>query len=391
MKVSFLTPSISRALGGIYEIERNLAQALVESTPVSVRVVGLQDEFAEADRPAWSPLRPEVLPVRGPSAFGYSPGLVDTLVDVEADLVHLHALWMYTSVATLQWKQRTGRPHMVTTHGMLDPWALEHSRWKKRIAGWLYENKNLREADCVQVNSEAERRAVRDYGIDAPVCIIPNGVTLPDDEPGLDPPWKEQIPEDRRVLLFLGRIHPKKGLSELLNAWDQLAQDGSQEVSEWSLAIVGWDDGGHEARLQRMAEEAGLDDVNFLGPMFGDDKEAAFHHADAFILPSHSEGLPMAVLEAWSYRLPVLMTPACNLPVGFNKGAAVQVEPAPTSISDGIHTLCAQSETDRNEMGWRGRTLVEERFTWTQVAQQMAKVYRWVLGEGDPPSTVVFD
>lgn len=391
MKVSFLTPSVSRSLGGIFEVERNLARSLEASTPVSVEVVGLEDEHAAEDRTAWGSLEPTVLPVSGPSAFGYSPALLDTLLEIDMDLLHLHSLWMYTSVATLRWKVRTERPHMITVHGMLDSWAVQNSRWKKRIAGWLYEKANLQRADCLHVFSEAEYEAVRSYGIDGPVSIIPNGVTLPKDEPSLDPPWKGQIPDDQRVLLFLGRIHPKKGLSELLNAWEQLARDGSREISEWSLAIVGWDDGGHEARLKRMAEEAGLSDVHFLGPMFGDDKEAAFHHADAFILPSHSEGLPMAVLEAWSYRLPVLMTPACNLPIGFDKGAAVRVEPAPTSIVDGIHALCAQSEADRKEIGWQGRTLVEERFTWTQVARQMANVYRWVLGEGNPPSTVVFD
>lgn len=391
MNVTFLTPSISRALGGIYEIERNLAQALVESTPVSVRVVGLEDEFAEEDRPAWSPIRPEVLPVQGPAAFGYSRSLVETLIDGGPDLVHLHALWMYTSVATLQWKRRTGQPHIITTHGMLDPWALNHSRWKKRIAGWLYENENLREADCVQVNSEAERRAVREYGIDTPVCIIPNGVSLPEDDRDSSPPWTEQIPEDRRVLLFLGRIHPKKGLSELISAWERLVRDGSAQASEWSLAIVGWDDGGHEARLKRQIEEAGLKNVHLLGPMFGADKEAAFHHADAFILPSHSEGLPMAVLEAWSYRLPVLMTSACNLPVGFEEGAAVEMRPAPASIADGVHTLFEQSEAERRNMGRQGRALVERQFTWEQVARQMTEVYRWVMGKGKPPSTVVFD
>lgn len=391
MNVSFLTPSVSRALGGIYEVERNLGKALDRSTPVSVEVVGLEDERTEEDLSEWRPLQPTVHPVSGPAAFGYSPGLVDTLVDLGPDLVHLHSLWMYTSVATLRWKWRTNRPHIITVHGMLDPWAVQNARWKKQLAGWLYEQANLRRAACLHVFSEAEYEAVRDYGLDTPVCVIPNGVQLPDETVAAEAPWAEEIGPEKNVLLFLGRIHPKKGLVELLEAWKRVQEAGGAHTGEWALAVVGWDDGGHENELRRMVEREAIGDVHFLGPMFGTEKEAAFSHAEAFVLPSHSEGLPMAVLEAWSYRLPVMMTSACNLPVGFDKEAAVRVEPSPTSIGDGMHTLFEQSEAERRDMGRRGRALVEKQFTWEQVARQMTEVYRWVLGKGEPPSTVVFD
>ena len=216
MTVSFLTPSVSRALGGIYEVERHLARSLEQSTPVSVEVIGLRDEYTERDLPEWRPLHPTVLPVKGPSAFGYSPELVDALLELDIDILHLHALWMYTSVAALRWRARTDRPHIVTIHGMLDPWAVNNSRWKKRLAGWLYEHANLRKAACLQVFSEKEYEAVREYGIDTPVCIIPNGVQLPEEPINRQVPWHFTIPETQNVLLFLGRIHPKKGLDELL-------------------------------------------------------------------------------------------------------------------------------------------------------------------------------
>jgi len=395
MHVAMLTPSLSRAAGGIFEIERSLSQALHDLSDVSVDVLGLRDAHTEADLPAWKPLEPAVFETRGPDAFGYAPGLYPALRTAAANLVHLHALWMYPSVASVKWTRHTGRPHVVTINGMLDPWAVSNSGWKKQIAGWLYEDANLTEAACLQVNTEAELEAVRNYGIDTPVCVIPNGVDLPViEEPATDgpvrdtpPPWAGSIPDDRRVMLFLGRIHPKKGLRELIDGWT--AWHGPHGA-DWSLGIVGWDDGGHEPQLKQHVRDAGLEDsVSFLGPQFGDDKAAAFAHADAFILPSYSEGFPMAVLEAWSYALPVLKTRACNIPNAFDAGAALEVEPDPDSIADGLRRFTRLPAGEQEAIGRKGRALVEERYTWPRVARQMHDVYRWVLGDAPRPDSVV--
>lgn len=391
MKTIFLTPSVSRELGGIYEIERNLAQSLAAKASVDIEVVGLRDDHTAQDLPSWEPLTPHIVPTVGPDVFGYAPELNGVLQDLDGDLLHLHVLWMYTSVASLQWSRRTGKPHIVTINGMLDPWAVRNSRWKKRIAGWLYENRNLRSAACLQVNTKMEYEAVREYGIETPVCIIPNGVTLPEGSFPDHPPWSDSIPADRNVLLFLGRIHPKKGLDRLLRGWKQV-KEATPDGSPWALAVVGWDDGGHLPSLKRYVEKKNLSDsVFFLGPMFGDDKEAAYHHADAFILPSHSEGLPMAVLEAWSHRLPVLMTHGCNLPNAFEVNAALSISTDPSKIRDGLKRLFEMGGTERRSVGRRGRNLVEQRYTWSHVANQLRRVYKWIL-EGSPrPNCVVIE
>jgi len=271
---------------------------------------------------------------------------------------------------------------------MLDSWALNNGRWKKRIAGWLYERKNLETAACIQVNTEKEHTALRDFGISAPACVIPNGVSLPDLSSISSPPWDGDIPGDQHVLLFLGRIHPKKGLREMVDAWEMWSRSGSSPA-QWTLVIVGWDDGGHEDALQRHIHDAGLEDsIRILGPRFGEQKKAAFAHADAFVLPSHSEGLPMAVLEAWSYRLPVIKTPACNLPEGFEAGAAIKIEPESSSIAHGLDQMASLTDKERTEMGRRGRALVEDRFTWKSVAQKMHHVYQWTDDRRTQPDCV---
>lgn len=384
MTVTILSPSLSRAAGGIFEVERRHAQALQALPDVEVHVVGLEDERTEADRAAWAPLAPTACSTIGPDAFGYAPDLVETLLATDADIVHLHALWMYTSWAVQRWSDETGRPYVVSPHGMLDPWALENAGWKKRLAGWVYENASLRGAACLHALNPDERQAIRDYGVEGPVGVVPNGVELPDEQGKPVSLWHGQGASEDRVLLFLGRIHPKKGLTELLEGWARLS--GAPVAAPWRLAVVGWDDGGHLAELKERAAALGLsDDVWFLGPRYGDEKEAAFRHADGFILPSHSEGLPMSVLEAWSYRLPVLMTPQCNLDEGFAANAAYRIEPTPEGIAEGLRTFMEADPDERGEMGARGRGLVETEYTWSQVARSMRAVYRWVLGDGPRP------
>jgi len=168
--------------------------------------------------------------------------------------------------------------------------------------------------------------------------------------------------------------------------------------------IAGWDQGGHEAELMKLCEELGLsferrgtsDDgresaasIVFFGPAFGNDKKSLLRTADAFILPSFSEGLPMSVLEAWSYKLPVVMTPECNLPEGFAADAAIRIETGAESIAQGLDLLFSMSASDLQSMGAKGRTLVEERFTWKTIAAQMREVYDWMLGGGTRPESVI--
>ncbi|MCX6961478.1 MAG: glycosyltransferase [Verrucomicrobia bacterium] len=231
--------------------------------------------------------------------------------------------------------------------------------------------------------------------------------------------------EGRRRLLFLGRIHPKKGLVGALRAWVDIQNSKSkiQNSKQWQFVIAGWDQGGHEAELKalcgdlglRIAEceeaedlklnsyklktEGALDiqaglrpengssrrltlpdvDVVFFGPAFGKEKEALLRGAEAFILPSFSEGLPMSVLEAWAYGLPVVMTPECNLPEGFASGAALEIRNSAGGF-EGMRTLIEMTDQERVAMGMRGRRLVEERFTWPKVAAQMRRLYEELLG-----------
>ena len=395
MKTVCIMSSVSRANGGIFEAERRLQQNLRAEKGIEIEVVGLRDADTDADRAAWFPLSPLTLRVKGPQAFGYAPGFTDALSKTDADLGYLVGLWKYPSLATLRWFNRTGKPVMVAPHGMLDSWAVKNSGFKKKMAGWLFQNEQLKKAACIRALCAAEAQSIRDYGLKNPICIIPNGIDLPTHSAGAVS-RHPSFPRERKILLYLGRIHPKKGLAPLVTAWSGLRSQGW----DWVLAIAGWDQGGHENELKKQATELGIvwsDDAHainentsllFLGPQFGKEKELCYASCDAFILPSFSEGLPMVVLEAWANSKPVLMTTQCNLPEGFVAAAAIRLEPTLGSLTEGLGQLFALPGGELQKMGRNGRALVEERFAWRMLAGQMASVYEWVLGRAPRPDCV---
>jgi glycosyltransferase involved in cell wall biosynthesis len=386
ISVGVLTASVSRRAGGLFWALPPLVQGL-ERDGCAVRVFSVADAATNEDAAHWVDTRLDLHSRLGPRAFAYAPRLGRALDAAGLDLVHTHGLWMYPSVAASRWAARWKRPLVVSAHGMLDPWAVRNAAWKKRLAGWLFEHRHLERAACLHALNGAEYQAIRGFGLSNPVAVIPNGVDLPDaGEPSARPDWAADL-DGRRVLLFLGRLHPKKGLANLLQAWASVQRQTPERAAGWMLAIAGWDQGGHEARLRQLVEALDLGaTVRFVGPQFGPQKAASLAVADAFVLPSLSEGLPMAVLEAWAHRLPVLMTRACNLPEGFAAGAALEL--ADDRMAEALAAFLALPEAERRAMGGRGRRLAASRFAWDAIAAQMAGVYRWLVEGGERPPWV---
>jgi poly(glycerol-phosphate) alpha-glucosyltransferase len=295
---------------------------------------------------------------------------------------------------------------------MLDAWALKNSALRKRLAWGAYQRRHLARAACIRALCGQEARSVRALGLKNPICVIPNGVDLPasDSNHGRleDSDYLEGCDtrsaslasaiRGRRVLLYLGRLHPKKGLFELLRAWAMVPKR-----NDWLLVIAGWDQCGFEAKLKALASTLSLNwteepfelrsDVSLIlaGPRFGTAKQNLLQACHACVLPSISEGLPMAVLEAWAHAKPVLMTAQCNLHQGFVAGAAIRIGPDALAIAAGLEELFRASDCTVTEFGTRGRRLVAERYAWPAVAGQLGAVYHWMLGTGSRPSCVLND
>lgn len=389
IKISMVMSSATSRGGGVPESVSALCRALHAPPLIDVGALALVEPDEIVEPAAWAPVPLSVSPIMGARAFGYAPGLPASIRDQAPDLLHVHGLWMYPSVATRRWGSATKGPYVVSPHGMLDPWALANSRWKKAIAKHLYEDRHLRDAACIHALCDAEAEAVRRYGLSNPICVIPNGVALPALRPVQRPAWRSSLPADAKILLFLGRLTPKKGLVELIEAWADVSSQSMPGWRRWRLVLAGWGEQPFVEQLQVLVRARAITDaVHFVGPQFGAAKTATFQAADAFVLPSVSEGLPMAALEAWAHSLPALLTPQCNLPEGFSADAALRIEAGRAGIAAGLRRLSETGDNDIGAMGANGRRLVAERFHWPDVARDMAKVYRWLLGLGARPDCV---
>jgi len=387
MKALLLGSSNSRNAGGIFHTMQALGHQLhVQGTDVHYLLH--DDEHSAADRASYAPLPLHTYAIKGPRNLAYSADLPQQLRAIQPEVVHTQGIWMYFSAVNSRYCARTQTPYLVSPHGMLDPWQLRQSLGKdlkKQLALALYERRHLRQAACLHALNTSEHEAIRSFGARNPVAVMPNGVDLPAPAQGpAVPPWANS--EDRNTLLFLSRVHPKKGLDELLDGW-ALTQP---KRHNWQLVVAGPPkDAAYGAALRAQAQRLGVaDTVQFIGGQFGERKATCYRAAQAFVLPSFSEGLPMAVLEAWSYGLPVVMSEFCNLPEGFTSGAALPVAPTPDSIAASLKQLFALPAAKRQQVGQRGYELVRERFTWAKVAADTLGLYRWVLGKGARPSFV---
>jgi len=350
-------------------------------------VYGLWDEQLEEACSAWGDLDVERFRSLGPARLGYSPAMLKRVLGQSHDVLHTHGIWSFPSYVTNAWRKRFRRPTIISPRGMLDPWALKMSVRKKLIARWLYEDDNLAGASALHALNNAEAAAFRAFGLTNPIAVIPNGIDLPElAEPRPRPAFMAN--DRRKVLLFLARIHPKKGLAELIEAWRAVVAAAPHLGETWRLIIAGWDDGGHVAGLEALIRKHAIErHVALVGPLYGEAKAAALAHASAFVLPSYSEGMPMSVLEAWSWRLPVFMTPACNLPDGYSRVAAFEIATAPDAMAS---VLCSALDDAPllTAVAAAGRALVEERYTWDRVVADMRELYDWVVRGGTAPAFV---
>lgn len=302
------------------------------------------------------------------------------------DVVHSHGLWLAPSAASGRLAAR-GMPVLIAPHGMLDPWAWRHHRGRKRLLWALRERHALQSARCLQALCSAERAAIQALGLRVPIALIPNGINMPDRSAAAlaalpPPPWTHVIPAGAPVLLFLGRFHEKKGIQPLLAAWQQLQAAMPVGSERPSLVLAGFGDGG---ALARQLRQHPIQDVHCVGALHGSAKASAFSHAQGFVLPSLSEGLPMAALEAMSWGLPCLLSAACNLPEAFGCGAAWPASADVPQLLPVLRQWAGASPGQLSAMGAAGRQLAAQRFSWPAIASQTIALYSWLISGGAPP------
>lgn len=359
-RIGLLTASASRLGGGVFEAVVRQA-ALIAELGGEARVFALQDAYSAADKARFGERAVIHARVRGPAQFGFAPSLLPSLLEADLDLLHLHGIWMYPSRAATLWARKTGRPYLISPHGMLERWITMRNRWKKILARQGYELASWRTADAFHALTEAERLDIARETGRTDSMIIPNPAPS-----AHSPPHTEREP----IFAYIGRIHPKKNLLALIDAWIRTARPASAR-----LEIAGWGEAADVAALERAVAQAGPS-VRYHGPLFGAAKQALFERARFLALPSLSEGLPMAVLEAWAHGTPAILTPQCNLPEGYAAGAAIECGITPEAIASALASAFALDDARWLTMARNAQGLAAGPFSVARIADCWAEAYR---------------
>lgn len=336
--------------------------------------------------------RVELLPL--PPAHGLPlglPALARSLRGLAAgrDMLHLHGVWDPVLPLAARAAKALGVPYVLTPHGMLDPWCLAQKRLKKRLALRLFHADMLRGARFLHVLNSVEAEHVRALGLSQNLVVLPNGLfrqelfAMAAGDPHSRGPGAGLARAGRPYALFLGRLHFKKGLDILAEAFRLVAQ----AVPEADLVVVGPDQGAGEA-FRRSIEGFGLGErVRLPGPLYGADKLDALRGAACFCLPSRQEGFSMAVLEALGCGTPVVLSRQCNFPEVEAAGAGLCVDLTSRAVADALTAYLTSSlagPASRLNAGAAGRALVAARYTWEGIAADMLAAYR-APRAGDEP------
>ena len=295
-----------------------------------------------------------------------------------AALVHDHGIWLASNRAAARAAARSSVARIVSPRGMLSEWSLAHRGRRKTMAWRAYQKRDLETADALHATSDLEAEEIRAAGIGVPVAVLPNGVDLPPIA-GRDP----GAPGRTRRFLFLSRIHPKKGLETLVEAW------GAARLAGWELVIAGPDERGHRAEIERRARDVGAGAaIRFRGAVPDAEKWDLYGTADVFVLPTSSENFGAVVAEALASAVPVITTRAAPWSSLAERGCGWWTEAGVEPLTAAIREAAGLPDDRRREMGARGRRLVAERFAWPAIARRMLEVYRWLAGAGPAPDCV---
>lgn len=375
LKVLIVTPTCTRRGGGVTSVVKTHAHMLNAITDVQVQVYAMRDGPLEGEeRAEWDDIDVTAFDIRGTKRFSYSPDYQRAVMHADADLIHVHGIWQFHCYPVLHRHRARGTPYVVSPHGMMEPWIRGRSRLLKTAVSKLYQNAFLRKAAAFHALTDVEAAQINSMVPSADVEVIPNFVDkpAPADAP---PPWWNPAFEGRDIYLFLGRLHEKKGCRELCEAWEQacaVERFRNRSVLVFCGPIDGLD--GFVTQVEALNTRFG--NIFFTGPQYGADKDRSIQKATFFCLPSKSEGLPVTILDSWAAGIPTIMTPECNLDIGFLEGASLRTGSTTPEILASLQTASALSAADRTAMAANGRRLVSENYSREKAVHSMVSLYR---------------
>ena len=362
MRVAQIIPSLGRKSGGpsrsVYTLTKGLRIAGCE-TEILTNNYFLNPNIVSEE---WI----KAIDVGKVRPFEYNPAFKKMMIESDYDLYHIHSIYSYPTTIAARIVRRKGKPYIVAPRGSLYQQAISgSSAWKKALFNRLFLMSDLNHASVVQVTCEEELLQVRRVGVQSPIAIIPNSLTLPDVTPRVTKPDKFRI-------AFVGRISPIKNLDSLIKAW---AQAGFADSREAELIIVG---------------EAALNLV-WAGSKYGAEKDQLLNSCSYLFLPSHSENFGMVVPEALIQGVPVVASKGTPWGSLVENNCGYWIENSVDSMAQTLSELYKLSDEDRRNMALNGQKMVIENFSMEAISNRLLSLYSWILGVGRAPEFVSFE
>lgn len=357
---------------------RGLCLALqAQGTPLQIHTASAPPAGSELSQVNVSRIVPGT-----PARLGWSPRMRRNLMNSvrQGDVVHNHSLWMMPNIYAGEVARHRDAKLVISPHGTLSEWSLSRAKKIKRLAGWVGQNRTLRDAMCFHVTAASELDDLRRLGFRQPVAVVPNGVDLPDGYPS-------KFLAKSKEVLFLSRLHPKKGLDLLLRVWAQM----EVKYPNVSLTVAGPDENGYGSEMRKLSNSLGLTSVRFCGALVGQEKRDAFSRAWLYVLPTHSENFGITIAEALVAGTPVITTIGAPW-IGLEKyRCGWWIERTERALFNTLDAALSLRDDENLAMGERGRTWIVREFGWHSIAERMIELYKWLQGAGQQPNFVQYE
>jgi glycosyltransferase involved in cell wall biosynthesis len=370
MKIIFGIDYISRKNTGVSTLVENLSVQL-NKRGFNSFIASIEDKFSQVDIDKFKSAE-NLLINKKHKPFSVFRSYFKFYLNADADIAHLHSIWSISAVAIYCWSIIKNKPYIISANGMLSGWALSQSRLKKKFFLNLIFKRIIRRADSIIVNSKADKEYLEQNGWHSNFYVIPNGVKIPVREE------TNLVPKIEKTLLFLSRIHVKKGIDILLDAWSELHEQ--TKMDNWTLKVVGFLDeeqNDYEKYiLNKIAIFPTLSNVRTSEGKFGDEMWDEFFLSDAFVLPTFSEGSAMVVLNGWTAGKICVTTIGSNLEYGLDEKCTILVEPNIESLKVGILRLLSMDDDNLQAYGKVGKEVVLRNYTWEKIVDQHVEIYK---------------
>ena len=360
MKIIHYIPSIDRMAGGISTYMQVLAKPLGTMAEVHIMTHASENPLPMENSKVHD------IPRYRPFSGVWKKAVVDLLDSVRPDIVHVNCCWTPDCAIIQRLAQKQGYKVVLTPHGMLEPWIIKRHYWTRKVpALWLYQKAAVQRADCVQATAESERDNLLKLGYNSNIKVVRLGIDAESIE--MKRSWKKS-----RQILFLSRVHVKKGINFLVKAADVLRN----ELQGYKILVAGEGDADYVEAVKRMICDRGLQDiVQLIGGVYGDEKWRLFQTSDFFVLPTHSENFGLAIAESLASGTPVITTVGTPWSDLNSSEAGAWIEIGTEPLVETLRFFLSLSTEKLEEMGRNGRRLIEEKYSANVMAQEMINVY----------------